>query len=363
MNAPLQRANCKSSGYLSLLNFCAFNPACGNYDDLAHAADIELALNHIESIPEDIQPLLPVTYFNALQARIFDHLAPTAQTFIRLNSMRLVGGEMIKSEWLRKTIAVFSSAGISFIVLKGSAFSGYLYREDAPRPGVDIDILVRGHDFDKACDLLANDMEPVVLSQSRLATHRSLFERVFVPRSGLGPTVELHRGLTNPHIFNIEEGRLWESSEPHPKYKHECARILSPENTLLHLAVHAFRDMDFCSHNLLDAHRLITMRGYDERLLHRMSIDWGARAVLYHLLSNASVIMGSRVNPQFLQVLAPVGIRRRLQESLLGPPASSKTRYRASQMLGQLVFPDSLVGALRFQLHYTATRLKDAAFS
>jgi hypothetical protein len=73
-----------------------------------------------------------------------------------------------------------------------------LYPEEAPRPGVDIDVLVRKCDFEESCSLLGTIIEAVPPSNERMATHSTLFERVFSAKNTDGPIVEIHRALTKP---------------------------------------------------------------------------------------------------------------------------------------------------------------------
>lgn len=136
-------------------------------------------------------------------------------------------------------------------------------------------------EFGTTCDLLNKTMKPVLQDPSRVATHETLFERVFVPNVGNGPTVEIHRGLTNPCIFSIDNQELWKTSRRHPSYNSELVRILSPENTLLHLAVHAFRDLNFCTHNLLDAHEIWCQWYPDQVKLLEQAARWGAKKVMF----------------------------------------------------------------------------------
>lgn len=356
---PYWPAN-KHPDYLALMRF--------SRQTNAGESDPEKIVEVINLLPTSdlpVRPLLPLIYRNAVKTGCFARLAPETQAFLKQNSMLLVGQELANQQWLKTTIASFGKNGIPIILLKGAAFANNLYSADAPRLGVDIDFLVWGNDFEKACNLLAETMTEVVMAEDRIATHHTLFERMFVPQGRATPTVEIHRGLTNPFIFSIDESVLWSRSVKHPANNSDMVRTLSPEDTLMHLAVHAFRDMDFCTHNLLDAYELFSQRGVSSEELLRIASDWRARTVLFYLLENAYRLMEAPIEKTLLESLQPAGICRGIHEKLLASPSlqqQEKTaRYRLTQLASQLTLPDSLTAAMKFQLYYAVTRLKDLA--
>jgi hypothetical protein len=317
-----------------------------------------------ESANPAIRPIIPLIYRNAHQAGLRDQLHPKVQKLLRDNTLRLIATDMQNQQWLSKHLAIFQKENIPIILLKGMAFARSIYPENAPRLGVDIDFLVKNDDFESACILLTKTMNPVLLDSKRVATHDTLFERVFLPKNGNSPTVEIHRGLTNPSIFTINEQRLWSDSRQHPAYTSELVRILSPEDTLLHLAVHAFRDLDFCTHNLLDAHEVWCQWKPDlEKLMERAKY-WGARKVLFYLLANCREIMETPIPDTVLESLKPASIINRinktiLQSTALHGSAHNSLCYRLIQLTSQITFPDHILRGLKFQLSYARTRMHD----
>lgn len=276
----------------------------------------------------------------------------------------MVVAEMANRQWLINNLATFQKENIPVILLKGAAFAGALYPPHAPRLGVDLDLLVSEDDFEPACKLLGKTMNPVLLSKKRVATHDTLFERVFSPKEGVGPTVELHRDLTNPAIFNIDHQGLWSASRIHPAYNSELVRMLSPEDTLLHLAVHAFRDLDFCRHNILDAHEVWCQWQPDPKRLVERAAQWGARRVLFYLLANCQAVMETPLPDTLLDSLKPAQVINQINTKILQSPvvqnaAHTSLPYRLAQLTSQVTFPDRLLRGMRFQLIYAGTRLKD----
>ena len=291
-------------------------------------------------------------------------LTPALQKTLKKQTLLLVCVEMRNQQWIKKNIELFNKEKIPVILLKGAAFSGTIYPSNTPRVGVDIDLLVTGDNFKATCKQLCKSMNPVLLSSERVATHDSLFERVFTPKNDLGPTVEIHRGLTNPSIFNIDEQKLWAASKKHPAYNSKLIRILSPEDTLLHLAVHAFRDLDFCTHNVLDAHEIWCQWKPDPKKLIVNAKHWGARKALYYLLTNSKAIMRTPIPDTLLKSIQPAYLTDRLNIKILQSKTVEKKkdnswRYRLIQLLGQVTFPDSAIRGIKFQIHYVQTRLID----
>ncbi|WP_419176486.1 nucleotidyltransferase family protein [Desulfosediminicola sp.] len=357
----------KQHRYLRLLRYARIHD--DHEDSETQLANSELLFNDLESLSSnfqsEIRPFLPLIYRKAVKTGVFSQLSLEAQSLLKNRALQLIATDLANKHCLAGQFPKFAKEKIPIILLKGAAFSNNLYPDNFPRIGCDIDFLVREDDFQKACTLMEETMRPVVIDSKRLATHETLFERVFTPRKGFGPPVEIHRGLTNPHIFNIDPQSMWEASRRHPEYDSEFIRILSSEDTLLHLAVHAFRDLDFCNHNLLDAHEVWLQWQPDHDKLIALAKDWGAQKVLYYLLSNCKTIIGTPCPEELFDSIAPgqnVDLinKRILQSQILRNARSSKSSsYRAIQLLGQMTFPDRIRQGIKYQLHYVQTRLKD----
>ena len=321
-------------------------------------------LNTLSTYKNSIRPLVPLLNQNTRRLNLFNDLTEESKDILKKGSTRIAASEMLTKQWLSKILDCLNQNNISVILLKSEAFSGSLYSADAPRPGSDIDILVTEENFEKACRLLSKYMAPLLIDQARIATHNTLFERIFRPKQGTGPTIEIHKGLTNPLIFNINETALWQQSVKHPSYDNERVRILSPEHTLLHLAVHAFRDLDFCSHNLIDAHEVVSQWQPEENTLIYQAKKWGAKHVLYCLLKNCQAVLDTPIPNRLLSELHPCKRIDKLNKKILlsitkQDSIEKNKRFRLQQLLCQFSFPDKISNSLRFQLNYSKTRIKD----
>jgi hypothetical protein len=101
----------------------------------------------------------------------------------------------------------------------------------------------------------------------------------------------------------------------------------------------------------------------DSTILKERAAEWGAGNVLYYLLHNSRAVTNTPVDSTLLETLQPNKFSGRMIKKILRPPKPqdhSKTlRYRLRQLAAQMVFPDRLSSALRFQANYAATRIKD----
>lgn len=366
MLAPYCHPN-KSNRYFRLLRYARLNNI--QNDSKTHLAKKDLLVQDLESLtsnfPSGIRPFLPLIYRNAVKTGTFSQLSHQAQSLLKNKALQLIAIDLSNQQWLAGQLLKFEKAQLNVILLKGAAFSNTLYPDNFPRLGSDIDFFVREDDFQKACTLMEESMQAVLLDSKRIATHETLFERVFTPRKGFGPIVEIHRGLTNPHIFNIDSQGLWGASKRHPAYNSEFIRILSTEDTLLHLAVHAFRDLDFCNHNLLDTHEVWLQWKPDHAKLIERAKEWGAQKVFYYLLKNCKTIMGTPIPKELFDSIAlnqnvELINKRILQSKILRNARRRKSfSYRAIQLLGQATFPDRIRQGIKYQLYYAKVRIKD----
>jgi len=356
----------KGNNYLRLLHFARISGRLKReeYPETDKRAVVNVLNSLSEILLPGIRSIIPIIYNNIGVLELRDQLDPKVLKLLKDNTLMLVMADMINQHWLKQALALFKEEKIPVILLKGAAFAGSLYPADTPRVGVDLDLLVTEDDFEPACALLNKIMDPILLSSERVATHDTMFERVFTSRKGMRTTIEVHRGLTNPSIFNIDEQSLWTASRKHPAYNSDFVRILSPEDTLLHLAVHAFRDLDFCTHNTLDAHEVWCQWNPDSERLVERAVQWGARKVLFYLLANCKAIMETPFPETLLDNLKPTfvinGINKKiLQSSILGDVNHVSFRHRLIQLTSQITFPDHIIRGLKFQIIYARTRMND----
>jgi hypothetical protein len=122
--------------------------------------------------------------------------------------------------------------------------------------------------------------------------------------------------------------------------------------------------LNFCAHNLLDAHEVWCQWKPEPDLLLETAEQWGAAKALYYLLQNTRTIMNTPIPEALLTSLQPGHfydkINKKILHSATGEARSNQHfPYRLTQLLSQLTFTDHPSQALKFQADYLQTRIKD----
>jgi hypothetical protein len=310
------------------------------------------------------QPLVPLVCRGARRLGILSELSAPAREALERVRHEAVARALHQRRWLTEAIGDLGRCGIACVLLKGAAFNGALYPDDAPRLGGDVDLLVAPAAFDVAYEALGRRARPAGPRPDRRATHAVTYEKQLLIDGPFAMLVELHRALTVPHVFTIDTDALVERSVPHPAYERGSARMLDPEDTLLHLAVHSFRHLRLETHALLDAHEAYTRWRPDPNELARRAAAWGARTALYLLLDAARELVGTTIPASLLDRLAPGVARGRLgrevyrfaTERRLG---MTHAAYRPVQLVSFAAVPDRLSGVLRYLATYAVRRVGD----
>ncbi len=301
----------------------------------------------------DVRRLAPLLWRKQLSHP--GSLAMNDIAWLRELATEAIVEQQIARRWLRDLEQRLSSAGLHVLLLKGAAFNGWLYADEAPRRGVDIDLLAPADTFTAVEGLLLESHEAVLIDARRRLTHRQLFERVYRPRTLPGMVVELHRDLTNPGLYRIDHSALWWNSRAHPAHPGGALRIPSTEHALLNLALHAARNRRFDDYGLLDARRLIRAAEPAWERLYREATAWGAKTALHLLLRGVEDCWPEDAPLPITDTLRPGRARRRLLRRL----SATKAGGRLAQLAWQYALSDHAGGVLRFQLGYLATRIGD----
>jgi hypothetical protein len=303
-----------------------------------------------------IRRLLPVLATNLLKATNKQLIKEGTQ--LSLKKISLEAGILVLANNTQTSvlIEILSQNSIPFIFLKGAAFNHYIYSNSAPRISNDIDILIKSSDWEKAFNLMNQVMD---YSEKPIdGKFADLYEVSYKPKEKIGFHLDMHKLLIHPYLFKIEETELWNESIEHPHYKNEDIRILSPELNLLHLAIHAYKDMDFYNYSLVDCHRLISKEAINWQVLVNTAKRMGATNILYFLLINCSRVLASPIPEDTLEQCRPNALIRKIASWLVisdyrQPEGNIKSyRFRFNQILGQFVFTGSLLRPLKLQLTY-----------
>ncbi len=283
-------------------------------------------------------------------------------------SQSLVAHDLHQQQWLRRFLTERRPGDIPVILLKGTAFSGSLYPPDAPRLSQDIDLLVKPEQFHRMCEILAAEGEPLKVDTGRRYTWSRLFEAVFRIPGALPLLVEVHRDLTRAHQFRIEHHGLWERSDQSPEYQDPAVRQLSPEDTLLHLALHEYRHGAPQPHSYLDAWSVLNRWTPDLGRVVQLARRWGCSTILYSLLRRVEYWF----DPEgcegdglegVLQALEPSGIKKAVLDRLFPCNCFEPVRHTWPwpQRTASLSLLDHTSRIPRFAFSYLAHRSADLA--
>ena len=332
------------------------------------SADEQLALdleNLASSGSGELEVVLPLILEGASRLGALKRVQRESRYELSARSVSTVTETERQSKCLLALLDILNSAGIEVVLLKGAAFRGTIYPE-ALRGASDLDLLVRKSDWKKTCALVDKMASRRSDRPNRRVSLLADYEMGFLLEGSFGShLVEIHRGLTNPIIFSINESSLWERASNHPSFDGK-ALILSWEDNLLNLAVHRYRHLGIADHNVLDAHEIIARTCPDWVNLLERAEEWGARQALYFLLKDAAQLLGTPVPKEILESLEPTDFKRRVGEGLFDLAdrwqlKHGQLTYRLAQLLGQTVIPDSRLRALSFQGYYAGLRLLDLA--
>ena len=140
---------------------------------------------------------------------------------------------------LLQTVDVFDTAGIDHRVLKGSATAHLDYPDPSRRTFVDVDILVRSEDFDRATKLLLSRGYARPIAEIRPGFDRR-FGKGCTLVSPSGYEVDLHRTfVTGPFGLMVRLPDLWNDATLWALGGRTQLRALDREQRLLHACYHA----------------------------------------------------------------------------------------------------------------------------
>ena len=206
-------------------------------------------------------------------------------------------------------------AGIPVALVKGAACNGTVYGPHEPRNARDLDLVVPADDGPRAAAHLAAMGGHELREPGRPAGG----DRTFAFDGPIPQQVDLHEGFVEPTLFQVDAVAVWARSLPWPHAP--AARLLAPDDALVHLAAHGLTHARLGARALVDAHRLITRGPVDWRSVVRVAADWQAATPLHALLQGVVSVLGTPVPPDVLAALAPARWRSRLAASLLLPGA------------------------------------------
>jgi hypothetical protein len=223
---------------------------------------------------------------------------------------------------LLRVLAALRQAGVAALPVKGLVLAETLYGSLALRPLGDLDVLVRPKDLAAARAAL-NSLE---YAQATEPGYENAYHPYHDPpyyRQAESGTIclELHWGLWAAHFFRLETDAMWQRAVTMRLAGTEIS-ILSPEDTLLHLAIHRSRS----------ALRLRFVCDIAELLRrYRGTLDWeyilaqarvaGARTTLFFALALAQELLEAPLPEAILPRLRVSRLKQRMLEHTCGATA------------------------------------------
>ncbi|MBV9849191.1 MAG: nucleotidyltransferase family protein [Armatimonadetes bacterium] len=222
---------------------------------------------------------------------------------------RTLARTLLLHSHLAEFLRACAAESLPVIVLKGAVLAETVYPRLGLRDFRDLDVLVRPADAPRARVVLEN------LGYAADETHwRELLaghdgQADFAKQTPAGPIVlELHTHLVNNDLFwgewDVDEDALWRRSLP-VLLASAPARVLGPEDQLLHLCLHLAGHYLSAPRSLADIQHVCAAQPIDWPLLSDLARRSGLTRITYTGLWLAACLLDAAIPPTALAALAP----------------------------------------------------------
>lgn len=195
----------------------------------------------------------------------------------------------------RELIAVIdfmAGEGVESRILKGSAVAHLDYEHPGLRSFIDLDILVRTRDIDRAVAVLSS-----AGFQRTLAEPRPGFDRRFdkgmtlVPPTGF--ELDLHRTLVlGPWGLRVNLDQLWDQGQEF-RLGGRALPALSRPNRFMHACYHAaLGDWPLRLGSLRDVAEMLRHVHHDGASIRQLAANWGVEAVVAAAVADSQRLLG-----------------------------------------------------------------------
>jgi hypothetical protein len=293
---------------------------------------------------EDWDQVFKAAVAHSVESLLYHHLLKIGFKLPPAIEERAHRWQMIKEVWqahahhaLEEALTALESASVPAAALKGPILGERVYPDPRMRLSADLDLLVASNDLDKAAAALKKiGYGPAKESEDRFL--RKYHYHILLSRS-CPPVIELHFRLSDGFGVRMAAEDFLSRSRVHRTTAGAPVRVLSPEDEMLYLCVHAA------------GHRFIRLSWLcDIKLLLRRysDLDWTAlaeRARSLHVLT--AVLFACEMLRSRLAVRTPLNdampqpIRSRLANFFLAATAKQPDPSRRS-LLGKMAFTAAL---------------------
>jgi hypothetical protein len=147
---------------------------------------------------------------------------------------------LVLADELLSVLRTLADGGLTPVPVKGLVLAETVYGDLSLRPAGDIDVLVRPSQRGPARELLAGIGYRQSAAPSFESLHHPFHDVEYFRETGEGVVcLEIHSALWNPGFHRPDVG-LWDRLVP-GELRGVAVRLLSPEDVLLHLAIHRAR--------------------------------------------------------------------------------------------------------------------------
>jgi hypothetical protein len=328
---------------LALLSYGGRNEAGAFPDDLSDAADWGFEAWEALRAAARRHGLTPLLY-RMVRERLPEGTAP-ARTMeaLKRDYFTSAAAQVRRYHFLGRTLEGFREAGVPVIVLKGGYLAEAVYDNPALRTMEDFDLLVRKSDIEKADAVLAG--AGCLLMERGLVVSEGENELHYRHR-GTKTLVELHWDLFLPiYPFAMTSEEVWAAAVP-ATIAGSGAFALSPEDMLLHVAMHASKHcFDYGLRPLCDIAQMWEKLPIDAgRLLERMERYRAVNAAGMPILL-ARRLLGAKVPEAVLDAVRELMRRRKAEpaETLWAAAVEAVFLERPGRGEGEAARPNMLL--------------------
>jgi Uncharacterised nucleotidyltransferase len=198
-------------------------------------------------------------------------------------------------------------ANIPVILLKGAHLGEFVYQNIGLRPMADLDLMVPKDRLIQSLQL-AQKLGYQLSQPFNLEVELLLEHHLPVLIVSQNVCLEMHWGLVDADLpLTVDEEGLWQRALPVQVGKSQ-AWVLSPEDLILHLCVHAAYQDTFTKHlrALVDINEVIFRNPeLDWKQVRMRAFNWKAEKGVFLTLFLAKELLGTKIPDEFLSGMKP----------------------------------------------------------
>lgn len=243
-------------------------------------------------------------------------------------------------ERLARVADILIEHNFPYVLLKGAALNYVVYDDRHVRPMSDVDLWLRRNDIPVATQALVDAGLKLAVKEERPFELQVMSDGELAFRTEDGGLIEVHwspyAGWWLQRTANIDNAGMWQRVEPlalpepvagerigaHSDKTKDLAFCLSPEDTVLHLAVHAAVNHQFGMwgiRSIVDVSMVMNRRELDWQGLVARAYRWRLATVLWSVLRLEQLLIGSQNLEPVLSALQPPRWRRALLARVVEP--------------------------------------------